>query len=58
MKYIKELYTDWQINHPELANRITDTHLASYLGTTLPTLSRAKTGKEEEKFKGKDSSKV
>ena len=47
MKYIRELYNDWLINHPELANRVTDTHLASYLGTTLSTLSRAKAGKED-----------
>jgi CRP-like cAMP-binding protein len=58
MKYIKELYSDWRINHPELAGRVTDTHLASYLGTTLSTLSRAKTGKEDEKYNGKDVSKV
>jgi len=46
MKYIKELYSDWSINNPQLVNRVTDTHLASYLGTTLPTLSRAKAAKE------------
>lgn len=58
MKYTKELYSDWLAANPDLAGRVTETHLASYFGTTLSTLSRAKTEKEEEENKKKNVYKI
>ena len=42
MKNSDELYKDWIADNPELAGRINKSHIASYFGVTLSTLSRGK----------------
>jgi CRP/FNR family transcriptional regulator, anaerobic regulatory protein len=46
MKTPDELYSDWLKNQKELAGRVFNAHLASYLGVDVSTLSRIRSQKK------------